>query len=151
MSKGDITRLNAMYECNKKVKRKNLELTEKSATSNEDKTANIELSGVPRTTMMIGDLILPQQQYDYHFTKSGYKRFGVSDPTKRWPNGRVSVVIDEEAKFSSGFIKKIHKAMEDIMKVSCVTFDWKTKPKEFFVKVVRGDSGVCASYVRSFF
>lgn len=70
-------------------------------------------------------------------------RAAVKNPQQLWPEGKVPVKIQSGFRNEQNLID----AMEEIMKVSCIKFDWKSPVGADYVNVVPLE-GVCDSYVK---
>jgi hypothetical protein len=66
---------------------------------------------------------------------------------RHWDGGIIPVKFDKEANFQPKFIEIIIKAMEYIMGVSCIKFDWKSEPQSDYVFITRAKR--CSSMVKT--
>lgn len=90
-------------------------------------------------------MILTKRQYDALFSDKSFKRHGLTKAFRHWDGGIVPVKFDENANFEPDFIQRMIEAMEYIMSVSCIKFDWKNEPKSDYVFVKRDKK--CSSMV----
>lgn len=93
----------------------------------------------------VGDLMLTKAQYDSLYSDKAFKRHGLAQAVRHWPNATMHVKFDPEAKFPADFKERVKSAMEYIMSVSCIKFVWNKEPKGNFVLIKREEK--CSSMV----
>lgn len=96
-----------------------------------------------RKTVVVGDMILLQDQYQYLYTNDSLKRHGLKRSFNHWPDGIVPVVIEDV--FSEDYKLVILSAMDYIMNVSCIKFDLEPHDPKNYVLITKGNG--CSSQV----
>lgn len=93
--------------------------------------------------VLVGDMVLSDDQMNYLFSGDSNKRFGLASPIFRWPEGTVFYDFDPSIQPADKSV--IVEAMNYIQKVSCVRFKVKDKAAQHYVLIKHGRA--CSSKV----
>lgn len=91
-------------------------------------------------------MVLSKSQYNTLFSDKAFKRHGLAKTFRHWPHGILPIKFDKEANFSPVLVKRITDAMNYIMNVSCIKFDWQNEPTYNYVFITRAER--CSSMVK---
>lgn len=98
---------------------------------------------VGENEVLMGDMILSDEQVQYLYSMDGFKRLGLASPITKWPNATVFYDMDKSVDRKGKEVVKA--AMEYIQDVSCVRFKVKDEKTLNYVLIKSGRA--CSSKV----
>lgn len=93
--------------------------------------------------VLVGDMILSDDQLNYLYSKDSNKRLGLASPFTRWPNATVFYDMDKSVDQKGKEV--VIAAMKYIQNVSCVRFKLKDETTQHYVLIKSGQA--CSSKV----
>lgn len=118
MSKGDIERLNRLYQCKKNA----TDIEKKVAPKNNTflKSEKEQINNMISKDGNDEEMILTKEQIDFLFSTNAAKRNGLKSAFHHWPNAIVPFEIDSS--FKPKFLATILESMTYISNRTCVRF-----------------------------
>lgn len=95
------------------------------------------------TDVLVGDMMLSDDQMKYLYSMDSTKRFGLAQPFYQWP--KATVVYNFDASLQPADKSVVVEAMNYIQNVSCVRFKVKDKALQHYVLIKHGRA--CSSKV----